>query len=198
MAASIPPSIACRTWPWELILQAPQASAHAFSYCALMPTALSSYLTKVFDLSTGQILIFPAVAGVLLCSWVSFRLRNEKDWFVRFAPCAILAISWTYNQSHSNCLAAISIMVAVEKLIRSKMLREVLFYCVSILLFAKGGVFLGLIAENFMLQLGLSYGALVSDVIRQSCSFLSVCIVIVMSGPHGCQTIDAHSNYVGR
>lgn len=180
VVASIPPSLACRTWPWELVLQAPQASVHAFSYCALLPTALSSLLARGFGLSTEQILIFPAVIGVVLCAWISFRLRSVSDWFVRFSPCAILSISWTYNQSHSNCLSAIAIIVAARELIKKKGIAEVLFYGVSIVLFAKGGVLLGVIVENIVMRIGVPFGALISDIIRQTCSALSILAIMAI------------------
>lgn len=178
--ASIPPALMCHTSIFNLIIQAPKASVHGFISCALMPTALSAWLNECLGLSIASILWMTALLGMAICFSLSWMLRCHQDWLVRFSPCAILSVSWTYQLMHSHCIVVIAIIAMVcEIMVPKEKWQWRLFGVISILLFAKVGFPISIAIERLVSFMGNDSGDLIGDIVRQTCSFLSVVVVAI-------------------
>ena len=178
--ASIPPALLCHTSILDLIFQAPKASVHGFTSCALMPSALSAWLNECLGLSIETILSVTAFVGMILCFILSWMLRHHPNWLVRFSPCAILSVSWTYQLMHSHCVVVIAIIAMACEIIALKGKWQWRVFClISILLFAKVGCPVSIVVERFVSCIGDANGSLIGDIIRQTCSFLSVISIAI-------------------
>ena len=179
--ASIPPAIMCKTSPVSLVLQAPKASVHAFGCCALMPTGLKDLLMESAGMDVSAVMAVAAVAGVILCTLASWRMRRQADWLARFAPCAILAVSWTYQNCHSHCIAAVAILAMALDISRAGNAKRMLLCWCAMLLFAKAGCPASLIAERAATAFGAGNAEALGSFIRQFASLLSVLAVLTWS-----------------
>ena len=137
--ATIPPAILCRESPVALILQAPKASAWAFSGCALLPHELLSALRGANFIPESVLLAIPMTLGVAACAFLSWRVRKSDDPFLRFAPAAICAVSWTYVLGYSYILCAIVMIAMAADLIRRPTRANILICTAAILLMARTG-----------------------------------------------------------
>lgn len=137
--ATIPPAILCHESPVNLILQAPQASAWAFSGCALLPHELLNALRSANFIPESVLLAIPMVLGVTACVFLSWRVRKSDDPFLRFAPAAICAVSWTYVLGYSYILCAIVMIAMASDLFRRPTNGNILLCAAAILLMARIG-----------------------------------------------------------
>ena len=137
--ATIPPAILCRESPVALILQAPKASAWAFSGCALLPHELLNALRNADFIPEAVLLAIPMTLGVAVCAFLSWRVRKSDDPFLRFAPAAICAVSWTYVLGYSYILCAIVMIAMAADLFRRPTRGNILLCAAAILLMARVG-----------------------------------------------------------
>ena len=137
--ATIPPAILCHESPVALILQAPKASAWAFSGCALLPHELLTALQDANFIPESVLLAIPMALGVAACALLSWRVRNADDPFLRFAPAAICAVSWTYVLGYSYILCAIVMIAMAADLLRRPTRGNILLCGAAILLMARMG-----------------------------------------------------------
>lgn len=137
--ATIPPAILCHESPVALILQAPKASAWAFSGCALLPHELLTALRSADFIPESVLLAIPMTLGVTACAFLSWRVRKSDDPFLRFAPAAICAVSWTYVLGYSYILCAIVMIAMAADLFRRPTRGNILLCSAAILLMARVG-----------------------------------------------------------
>ena len=137
--ATIPPAILCHESPITLILQAPKASAYAFSGCALLPPECLTALRSANFIPESFLLAIPMALGVAACAFLSWRVRKSDDPFLCFAPAAICAVSWTYVQGYSYILCAIVMIAMTADLIRRPTRGNILLCGAAILLMARMG-----------------------------------------------------------
>lgn len=137
--ASIPPALLCHESPITLILQAPKASAHAFSGCALLPQELLNFLRNSLHLWEPALWAIPMLAGLTFCTFITGRLRKTDDWILLLTPAVLTAVSWTYVQGHSYILCAIVIIAMTADMIRRPTRSNILLCVAAILLMARMG-----------------------------------------------------------
>lgn len=137
--ASIPPAILCHESPITLILQAPKASAHAFTGCALMPQELLLFLRNSLHLWEPVLWGLPMLAGLTFCIYITWRLRKSNDWILLLTPAVLTAVSWTYVQGHSYLLCAIVIIAMTVDTVRHPTHGNILLCAAAILLMARMG-----------------------------------------------------------
>lgn len=72
------------------------------------PRPVSTLVTNCFgqDALFFTSLLIGALLVVLACSW----LKKEKDWFVIFAPSAIISVAWTYSHFHDRFIYIIPVI----------------------------------------------------------------------------------------
>jgi len=124
---SLIPAYLCQTSVVDLIRQAPAASAHAFTGCALMPEPLLNVLSHV-----GPSVVWMGVSmflGVSICIMLTIYLRDSRSWFVLALPAMICAVSWTYVTQIGYIL-----MIPVAALLAADMVqnRTIGRFCVGI------------------------------------------------------------------
>ena len=139
MLTSIPPAILCHKSPITLILQAPQASAHAFNGCALMPKELFFFLKDTLYICEPFLWGIPMLSGVIFCAVFTWRMRQSRNWILLFAPAALTAVSWTYVQGYSYILYAIVIIAMAVDMIRRPLRSNIILCSAAILLMARSG-----------------------------------------------------------
>ena len=137
--ATTPPAILCHESPVTLILQAPAASAWAFSGCALLPHEFLDALRNADFIPESVLLAIPMALGVSACAFLSWRVRKSDDSFLRFAPAAICAVSWTYVLGYSYILCAIVMIAMAADLFRRPTRGNILLCTAAILLMARMG-----------------------------------------------------------
>ena len=162
-----------------MIMQAPAASVHGFHGCALLPFPVFDWVVNVRGVSSGVVLFSALMFGVVLCFVASWKLRTESDWLVKFFPCAVLALSWTYVQSYSYCLAVLPIAVLVMELVNAEDLRRKVFCIVSIFLFSNLGHDLVRLVIRAFSICGPDSSDVVSSWVRQVSSSLAVIACMV-------------------
>lgn len=174
LLASVPPVLMCGDSFFAMLMQAPAASAHGFNGCGLLPLPVFDLLVKTYHISSGYVLFALSLVGVALCLWASWRLRREDDWLVKFFPCAILALNWTYVQSYSYCLAMLPIAVMVMEMIKLNNCGRRTLCLTSVFLFSNSGHDLARLIVRAFSVCGPETSDAASDWIRQICSSLSV------------------------
>ncbi len=102
LAASFPPGWLCGKSGFALILEAKD----------LVTPYASSFRTAPFVKLFGETIGIHALKGLffLLCGGICWRLRDVKQWYVRFIPCAILSGLWMYSQMHDWIICWVAIL----------------------------------------------------------------------------------------
>ena len=177
--ASVPPMLMCGDSFLNMIQQAPAASVHGFHGCALLPFTVFDWVVNVRGVSSGVVLFAALMFGAVLCFVASWKLRTENDWLVKFFPCAVLALSWTYVQSYSYCLAVLPIAVLVMELVKAEDLRRMVLCMVSIFLFSNLGHDLVRLVIRAFSICGPESSDVVSSWVRQVSSSLAVIACMV-------------------
>ena len=136
LVSSIPPALMCGDSPITLILQAPAAGTGGFTGCALMPLSVYKWLCSDVGFSSGSVLAGTCAVGALLCFVACWLLRRDDSWLVRFSPCVVIAMGWTYVQEHSYSLMVLPIFVLTVSLLRSGSWKWMLFCAVAAILFS--------------------------------------------------------------
>ncbi|MBQ6329790.1 MAG: DUF2029 domain-containing protein [Kiritimatiellae bacterium] len=119
LALSVPAVLLCRPELPKFFYEAAEASAFAFQGCGTWPMFLCGTFGCRADIGIGLVI------GLLLCVWMTWLLRREKDWLVYLMPAAICSSCWTYTQAYSHAMGWFVAYVIVRKLIenpRSKFL----------------------------------------------------------------------------
>lgn len=138
------PALLTGVAPWTLVFEAPKASAHAFSGCALMPLTMIRVCCGGVVGSESNLMLVAMFLGVVLCLWLTYCLRHCKDWLWLFVPASFLSVAWTYNQWHSFCVCALVIIAMVEVLVSTTAGLSVRILSVAVIFFAiRADVFLG-------------------------------------------------------
>ncbi len=102
----------------SLILQIPKIGAPFVAEAGRGPYWLR-FLPEWCALPVKNSIMLASIVG---CGWLSWRFRNAKEWFVRYAPYAFFFPLWTYSQSHDR-LAAFP-FIALLALVLIDMLRN--------------------------------------------------------------------------
>ena len=113
LAASIPPSILCRSSLLEMLIQGPAANAELFEGCGTWPKFLCGHLGSGADIGLGLAI------GAALCVWMTWMLRRERDWLVYLMPAAICGSCWTYTQAYSHAMGWFVAFAIVSALVRN-------------------------------------------------------------------------------
>ena len=119
IAASIIPSLLCKSSFIEMILQGPQANAELFQGSGTWPLAFCGYFSNSIDISIGLII------GAASCFLMTWLLRNERDWIIYLMPACVVATLWTYSQVYSHAMCWFLVYAIVKDLLlnpRSKIL----------------------------------------------------------------------------
>ncbi len=88
-------ALLCRESPIALLFQASAASSWAFEGCGTFPKFLCGFFENGVGINIGL------AVGAVLCAWMTWILRREKDWMVFLMPAAVMGASWTYAQCYS-------------------------------------------------------------------------------------------------
>jgi len=118
LALAVPPALLCHKSVITMILQIPSVGSGAFSGCATLP----SYVRELMD--TAPALASAAGIGLVLCVWLTARMRNADGWLLYATPAVMCSISWTYTTSYSFALAwflcvAILVRLRVDRSVRT-------------------------------------------------------------------------------
>ena len=119
IALSIPPILMCRPELPQFFYEAAQASAFAFEGCGTWPRFLCGAMPSGGDVFAGLLI------GLAVCALMTWRLRNERDWFTLLMPAAICSSCWTYTQAYSHAMGWFVVYAIVRNLVenpRSKFL----------------------------------------------------------------------------
>jgi hypothetical protein len=122
LASSLPPAVLCRVPVFDLLLQGPAANAELFEGCGTWPKFLCGYFGNGVDIAIGLAI------GALLCLWMTWLLRREKDWLVYLMPAAVCSSCWTYTQAYSHAMGWFLAYAVVKELLRdprSKAMRTI-------------------------------------------------------------------------
>lgn len=95
---SLVPAFLCDTSVFNLLIQGPAANAELFEGCGTWPKFLCGYFSNETDIAIGLTI------GVVLCLWMTWMLRREKDWLVYLMPAAVCSSCWTYTQAYSHAM----------------------------------------------------------------------------------------------
>ena len=119
LVASVLPAAMCHSSLLDMLAQGPAANAELFYGCGTWPMFLCGMFGRGADIGIGL------VVGLLLCVWMTWLLRHDRDWLVYLMPAAICSSCWTYTQAYSHAMGWFVAYVIVRKLIenpRSKFL----------------------------------------------------------------------------
>lgn len=114
LAASILPSYMCQSSILDMIAQGPAANAELFEGCGTWPKFLCGRFGNEADIGIGL------AVGAVLCAWMTWLLRRERDWLVFLMPAAICASCWTYTQAYSHAMGWFVAYAIVSELLRNR------------------------------------------------------------------------------
>lgn len=84
LVASIPPAVLCGKSPIDLILEIPKFRLYSYFESSFFPPDLFRFLGDMFFPRAP--LVIGGLVCLLMCLWCSWRMRQEKDWFVFLQP----------------------------------------------------------------------------------------------------------------
>lgn len=113
IAASVLPTVLCRTPIFDLLVQGPAANAELFEGCGTWPKFLCGYFPREIDIAVGLGI------GAGLCLWMTWMLRREKDYLVYLMPAAVCASCWTYTQAYSHAMGWFLAYAVVKELLQN-------------------------------------------------------------------------------
>ena len=114
LAASALPAALCHSSLWDMLLQGPAANAELFQGCGTWP----KFLCGRFFGGEADI-VFGLVVGAVLCAWMTWLLRREKNWLVYLMPAAICASCWIYTQAYSHAMGWFVMYAILSALLRN-------------------------------------------------------------------------------
>lgn len=120
LGASLLPSYLCKTSLIELLIQGPAANAELFYGSGTWPLIFCGYFSNLIDILIGLFI------GILLCVFMTWRLRDENDYLIFIMPSLVVASSWTYTQVYGHAICYLLVYAILKDLLKnpsSKMLR---------------------------------------------------------------------------
>lgn len=94
LSACIPPAIALKCSPIELILEIREIGNAYVTQTLILPQTVFRFLETSVCAGTAQ--ITSCFLIILICCCFTMRIGRSGDWLCRCAPAALLAPSWTY------------------------------------------------------------------------------------------------------
>ena len=132
LVCSIPPSLMCGRTPWELMMEVPRGCAFIAEANGTMIIP-STLFQKFHGTIPSALLGFVSMSiGVAICFLLTWRLRNEKSWFIFIIPTIICAILWSYCKSHDRVILWATQLLLAMTIIRTKQ-KAVLVFCLLLL-----------------------------------------------------------------
>lgn len=117
LALAIPPALMTHTPLPDIILQAGRAGSEYFIRSGLIPA-------MVFQPIDAHLPGFPAVLsailGIGLCLWLTWQMRNRRDWFEFLLPTVFCTTIWTYCLMYGHVPYALLLCFAAERLWRAE------------------------------------------------------------------------------
>jgi hypothetical protein len=110
---SLPPVIACKASFFDMLREPSMATAFAFEGCGTWPKFLCGYFSNGTDIAMGLVI------GTVLCLWMTWMLRREKDWLVYLMPAAVCSLCWTYTQAYSHAMGWFLAYAITKELLRN-------------------------------------------------------------------------------
>ena len=124
-AASIPPALMCGKSPVEMVLAISGAYTRDYWGCGTMPHFL------VDILSQGPAIPLGLVVGAIICAFMVWMMRKEKDWFFLLMPVAACSVTWTHARCYSHVMYwffFVSLAITLIRYPRSKTV-----WCIAVL-----------------------------------------------------------------
>jgi len=119
---AIPPAVLCKTSPVDLILCVKDAGSGFFLGSGFAPWPVLMELNRHIPESTDitkPVMAAGAVAGLLLCLLLVFRLRAQPL-RVQFAATVVCSLAWTYCNINDYILYAVPLAVIFTSAFRDK------------------------------------------------------------------------------
>lgn len=120
VAASLFPAYLCKASLLELLMQGPAANAELFKGSGTWPLVVCGYFSNSADILIGLLI------GILLCVYMTWRLRDEDDYLIYIMPACVVAASWTYTQVYGHAMCYLLVYAILKDLLDnpdSKLLR---------------------------------------------------------------------------
>lgn len=111
---SVPSVISCNASLIDMLCEPSKATAFAFQGCGTWPKFLCGRFGNEADIGIGL------AVGAVLCAWMTWLLRRERDWLVFLMPAAICASCWTYTQAYSHAMGWFVVYAIVSELLRNR------------------------------------------------------------------------------
>lgn len=162
--ASIPPAIACRKSPVEMVLEVLDKTDFDIYYTDLFPPPLLHRVLSVVP--RPAFFIGLALVCICLCFVFSSALRSTRPWLLRFQPAILFAGLWTFCWPHDLCIhSGLTIMLAAlacassEKIVSRTAVALLALSCSGLLLVGSTsqGMSFAIVAKQFV-HLGIISG----------------------------------------
>ncbi|MCL1910308.1 MAG: DUF2029 domain-containing protein [Kiritimatiellaeota bacterium] len=109
---SIPPAIMCKTSPVDMVFQIFSAGSLIIRGNGFVPWPLFTVLRENIpgNFLTKTVAYFGLLAGLILCAWISLRLKN-KTWMLRISAVTVISLAWTHIHISDLILYALPVLV---------------------------------------------------------------------------------------
>lgn len=110
--AGIPAVLLCGKSFVALCREAPAATAHYFLGCGTYPYLFCGRLPVEMEIGIGL------AVGLVVCLWMTWRVRAERDWWFLAMPAIACSACWSYANPYVHALEWFFLVVLVLELIR--------------------------------------------------------------------------------
>jgi len=116
IAACFPPALMCGKSPLELLLHLQNSGIPWYQGSAFIPKIVQDQL---WDLGLGRLgMKISMLAGIITCTFLSWRTRNDADWLVRLLPAIVLAPIWTFASKNDALIYVFVITFFVLRIVK--------------------------------------------------------------------------------